>query len=284
MNINNFFREPVSEHTNLLVSISNQLYKGKSKYQEIIVAELLEYGRALILDNLIQLSENDEAYYHESLVHPALFSHENPKEILILGGGDGCAARECLKHNPKEITLVDIDEEVINVSKFYLSNINMNSLEDNRVKVVVEDGIKFVERIDKKYDCIVIDLTDPFGSPIGKKLYSKEFYGIIKRRLKENGIMVTQAGTAFYYYEVYNQVLQNVKQSFLIVREYNVWIPSFGYACCFIIASDSIDPLNISRETIEKRINDRNVKTKFYTPEVHEALFRISLTKKLNKN
>jgi len=277
-------REPVSEHTKLLVSLKSKILEKKSKYQEILIADLIEYGKALVLDNLIQLSESDEAYYHESLVHPAMFSLPKPEKVLILGGGDGCAAREALKHNPNEIVLVDIDEDVVNLSKIYLKELNELALENPKVKVVIEDGKKFVNETNMNFDCIIIDLTDPFGSQIGRELYSKDFYESIKKILKEDGVMVTQTGTAFYYEEVFNYVFENVRNVFKIVRFYNTWIPSFGYACCFIIASQIIDPLKISRGIIEERIKERKVKTKFYSVDVHEALFKIPLVKRLNKS
>lgn len=274
-----YLREPVSEHTTLVVSLKSKILEKKSKYQEILIVDLIEYGKALVLDNLIQLSEKDEYYYHESLVHPAMFSHPNPKHILILGGGDGCAARECLKHNPDKVILVDIDEDVVNISKTYLKEINKSALESDKLKIVIEDGKRFVAETKEKFDCIIIDLTDPFGSPIGRELYSKEFYESINKILNMNGILATQAGTAFYYREVYNDVFKNVCSVFKYVRDYNVWIPSFGYSCCFIIASQYIDPLRVPKKVISARIKERKVITKFYNEKIHNLLLRYPLIK-----
>lgn len=280
MNVN-YFYQPVSSITKLAVGLKEILVNAKTNYQHVIIAELYEYGLSLILDDLIQVAEADEAFYHEALVHPALFLHGDPKKVLIIGGGDGCAAREVLKHNVELIKLVDIDGELVELCKKYLKRINQGALENEKVEVIIMDGKEFIEKENQIYDIIILDLTDPFGPEISKELYSEKFYNKIKRILDSDGILVTQAGTAFYYTEVYDSVLNNLKNIFKFVKDYENWIPSFGYSCCFILASDKHDVRHINEDVLEERIKRKKIELRFYSKDTHISLFKRRITRNL---
>jgi spermidine synthase len=274
-----YYTQPVSKITKLLMGIKEKKLEVKTKYQHCEIIEFLEYGLALVLDKLVQVTEVDEYIYHEMLVHPSLITHDKPSKVLIIGGGDGCVLREVLKHPVNKVTLVDIDGELVEICKKYLTKLNMGSFEDNRVELVIMDGKDYVEISKEIYDCIILDLTDPFGPEISKELYSYNFYKKLKRILDEKGIIVTQAGSSFYFTDVYEEVFKNISGNFKIVREYNVWIPSFGYNCCFITGSDYYDPLSLSLNEINDRINKRNIKTKFYNANTHYNILRIPVLK-----
>jgi len=268
-----YFTQPVSNITKLLVGVKKYIINTKTKYQRLIIADLYEYGKSLILDDLIQITEVDEVYYHELLVHPCLITHPNPKKILIIGGGDGCALREVIKHPIEKVILVDIDGELVEICKEYFKDIHKNSFNDKRAEVIIMDGKEYVEKTNEVFDCIILDLTDPFGPEISKELYSSIFYNKIKKILKEDGIIVTQSGSAFYYKEIYESVYNNISQNFRIVREYSIWIPSFGYSCCFIIGSNIYDPSSLTISTIRERLRKRKIKNKFYNEYIHKSLF-----------
>ena len=237
----------------------------KSKYQEIVVADLEDFGRSLILDGYIQSAELDEYIYHESLVHPAMVLHPNPRKVLIIGGGEGATLREVLKHRTVErVVMVDIDEDVVNVAKQYLEQMHMNAFDDPRAQVVIADGKAYIEKCGEQYDVIILDLTDPYSAEISKELYTEEFYRKVYDRLTDDGIAVTQAGNSFFFEDVYDFVLSNIRKVFPLVFEYNVWIPSFGYACNFILGSKKYDPYTINATEIDKRLTDREVETKFF--------------------
>lgn len=274
-----YFQQPVSRITKLLIGVNRYLVDTRTAYQHVIIAELIEYGLSLILDDLIQVAEVDEAYYHESLVHPALIIHEDPRNVLIIGGGDGCALREVLKHNVERATLVDIDGELVEICKKYLIKLNKGSLEDSRAKIFIMDGREFVDKTKESYDCIILDLTDPFGPEISKELYSYDFYKKISEIMEEKSILITQAGSAFYYGEVFEEVRENIKKNFKHVLEYETWIPSFGYSCCFIMASNSYSLKDFEISKVKERIEARNIKTKFYDPTIHEVLLKKPLTR-----
>lgn len=269
-----FIFQPVSRTTKLVMQVEEVLVRTETKYQKVLIGRLKEYGLSLVLDELLQVAEADEAFYHECLVHPALLSLENPESVLIIGGGDGCALREVLKHDVDEATLVDIDGELVELCKQYLRSINQNSLKDRRARIIIMDGKLFIEKQEKKYDCIISDLTDPYGPEISRELYSKKFFEKISTLLRHEGIFVTQAGSAFYYGEIYEEILRNAASVFKYVKGYEVWVPSFGYSCSFIIASNSKNIEDIREESIEKLIEKRKLKLRYYNASVHLSLLK----------
>ncbi len=273
--------QPISPESYMIMKIRKVLLQKKSKYQNIEIVELSEYGKALILDGLVQSTQVDEYIYHESLVHPAMITHPNPRRVLIIGGGEGATLREVLKHSTvEEAVMVDIDEDVVEICKQHLSELHAGSLYSTKARIVITDGKEFVEKTIDKYDVVILDLTDPYASEIAYELYTEKFYRRIYSILSEDGLMVTQAGSSFYYEETYNRVLDSVKRVFPIVKEYNVWIPSFGYACNFIIGSKKYDSDKLSREEVDERLRARNVSTRFYSGKTHIALMNMPIYRK----
>ena len=265
--------QPSSDNTFMTFKVKRLLALKRSRYQEIVVADIEDFGRSLILDNYIQSSEVDEYIYHESLVHPAMVAHPNPRKVLIIGGGEGATLREVLKHECVEkAVMVDIDREVVEMARKYLEKWHQGAFDDPRAEVVIADGLKYVREVKEKFDVIVLDLTDPYGIEISKKLYSEEFYRAIYNILTDEGLMVTQAGSSFFFEKVYDYVLRSVKSVFPIVVEYNVWVPVFGYANNFIIGSKKYNPLKLGVEEVDNILAKRGVKTRFYNGKTHVAL------------
>ena len=188
--------------------------RKKTAYQEIIILKTFEYGNALMLDGCWMTSDRDEKYYHECLVHPALSNLSKINTVLIIGGGDGGTLRECLKY--KDITaidLVEIDEEVINLSKHFLKKIGGNSWLDKRLKINICDGCKWVKNIKNNYyDAILIDCSDP--SEFANGLFSTDFYKECKRILKENGILATQSESPESFKKIHIEIIQSLKSIF----------------------------------------------------------------------
>jgi spermidine synthase len=251
----------------MVIKVKKLIAIKKSEFQEIIIAECEDFGKALILDGYIQSTVADEFIYHESLVHPAMLLHPNPKRVLIIGGGEGATLREVLKHNTvEEAIMVDIDRDVVELSKEFLPEMHCGSFFDKRARIVIDDGKRFVEKElarKSKYDVVIMDLTDPYSSEIAKDLYSKQFFIKVSNILTPEGIVVTQAGSKYFYDEVYNDVANTVKQVFAHVMEYQVWIPSFGYACNFIVGSKALNPSILTVEYVEEMLKTRGVKTRF---------------------
>ncbi len=271
--------ESVGLNVVMFFKIRRVYFHARSRYQDIIVADVIDFGKALILDGLIQSTERTEYIYHESLVHPAMVLHPSPRRVLILGGGEGATLREALKHSTVErAVMVDIDEMVVEVARKYLQEWHQGSFDDPRSQVVIMDGVKYVEEAigrGEKFDVVIMDLTDPYGPEVSKGLYSREFFEKLSRVLGDDGVLVTQAGNSFYYREVYDKVLENVKSVFPHVAEYMVWVPDFGYANNFILASKRYDPEALGEEEVDKRLRERGVKTRLFNGRYYVALMKM---------
>ncbi|MGC9049753.1 polyamine aminopropyltransferase [Pyrobaculum sp.] len=279
--------EPLSGNTSLLIKINAIYASKKSKYQEILIVETEDYGPALVLDGYIQSTYKDEAYYHEALVQPAMATHPSPQDVLILGGGEGATLREVLKHGTvKKAVMVDIDGDVVELSKKYLPLMHQGAFDDPRAEVRIEDGFVYVEnalRRGEKFDVVIMDLTDPYSSDIAKQLYTPDFFNKIKRILREEGVVVTQAGNSFFFPEAYDMVLKAVRENFPIVAEYNMWIPAFGYAVNYIIGSLVHDPRSLTADEVDRRLSQRGVKTLFYNGRTHIGLMNMPVFRKISR-
>jgi spermidine synthase len=275
--------EPLSGNTTLLIRIKAIHAVKRSKYQTIIIADTEDYDRALILDDYIQSSYQDEHFYHESLVHPAMVTHPAPRDVLILGGGEGATLREVLKHKTvQRAVMVDIDGDVVELSRRYLPEMHQGSFDDPRARVVIEDGFVYVENALKtgdKYDVVIMDLTDPY-TDLAKQLYAPEFFQKIRQILKDDGVVVTQAGNSFFFPDAYDMVLNGVRSVFPIVAEYEVWIPSFGYAVNYILGSLRYDPAALTADEVDKRLKERGVATAFYSGRTHIGLMNLPIHRK----
>jgi len=280
LNGEKFYVEPLAKHTLTLTKIKKVYFTKKSKYQLIEVIESYDYGLGLYLDHSTQLSESDEYIYHEIFVHPAMLSHPNPKKILIIGGGDGGVLREVLKHPTVEkAVLVEIDEEVIKAVKKYLSFIPQNAFDDPRAKILIEDGVKYVNNTTEKYDVIFMDATDDIGPSV--PLYKVEFYKAIRDILNDKGIFITQALGLEQHKGALEKIYFDLKRVFRIVDYYYIYVPSFCNRWGFVSASDQYNIMEIEKSELEKRFKNRKIKTKYYNPEVHIALQIMRKTIKL---
>ena len=184
----------------------------------------------LFLNRTIQFSSADEHRYHEMLVHVALLYHPNPKHVLILGGGENLAAREVLKHESVQvIDVVDIDSMMFHLSKTnkHLRRINANAASDSRVRMIVDDAFTYLKNNAQRYDVIIADLPEPSSDALAK-LYSRQFYMLVRRSLHPNGLFVTQSGEINLSNLSYNCILNTVASVFNHVKGYHTLVPSFG--------------------------------------------------------
>jgi len=203
------------------------LIKKTSKYQEIIVIENEYYGKALMLDGCWMTSLKDEKYYHECLVHPALSSIDEKSNVLIIGGGDGGTVRECVKYSQiSKIDLVEIDEEVIKISKEFLREIGGEAWNDKRLEIHVDDGVKWVKKTrDNFYDVIFIDCSDP--SEFSNLLFSDFFYKECKRILTPKGILATQSESPESFKKIHINILKTLKNIFKFSETMYSFVPIY---------------------------------------------------------
>ena len=222
-----WFSEPHTPDVKLSIRVDKQLYSGESDLQRIDVFESKEFGRILVLDGYIMLTEKDEFIYHEMIVHVPMAVHPKVQKVLVIGAGDGGAVRELAKYPEiEQIDLVEIDKQVIQVSKEYLPKVSC-ALDDERLYIFYEDGLKFVRSRENEYDLIIVDSTDPFGP--GEGLFTKEFYGNCYKALKEDGIMVNQHESPFYEADATAcmRAHKRIVESFPVSRVYQAHIPTY---------------------------------------------------------
>lgn len=268
------FNTPFSWHVR---GIRRVLYSGVTKYQRIAIVEFEDLGKALILDGKTQSSAYDEFVYHESLVHPVMITHPSPRRVLILGGGEGATAREVLRYGSvEEVVMVDIDDEVIRVVKEYLPEMSQGAFDDPRLRLVISDGRKFLEESRDRYDVIILDLTDPLEGGPSYLLYTVEFYNIVKDRLSEDGLMVTQATSTHYSVRTFATIYRTVSSVFPIARAYHVYMPAFDSTWGFVIGSKKLDPTALQPEEVDRRIRERvRGELRFYEGVIHSAIFAL---------
>ncbi|KAI6182496.1 PABS domain-containing protein [Aphelenchoides bicaudatus] len=174
----------------LSLQVEEILVNKKSDFQEVLVFKSKSHGNVLVLDGIIQCTEFDEFAYHEMLAHLPLFAHSNPKQVLIIGGGDGGVVREVLKHESVErVVLCEIDPVVVEVSRQHLPTISC-ALNNPRLDLQITDGIEYLKCHQQEFDVIITDSSDPIGP--AKNLYEREFYSLLKSALRPNGIVASQ--------------------------------------------------------------------------------------------
>ncbi len=266
-----WFSEPHTPNVKLSIRVERQLYSGESDFQRIDVFESPEFGRFLVLDGYIMLTEKDEFIYHEMMVHVPMAVHPHVRRVLVIGAGDGGVVRELTKYPEiEQIDLVEIDEQVIHVCREFLPEISCR-LDENRVHIYYEDGLRFVRAREDAYDLIIVDSTDPFGP--GEGLFTREFYGNCYKALKEDGIMVNQHESPFYQADATAcmRAHKRIVETFPISKVYQAHIPTYPSGhWLFGFASKKYHPL---RELDKDRFLDRELDTRYYTPRLHEGAF-----------
>ena len=260
-----FFREsdPVSPII-YTYKINSVLYSGRSQYQEIQVLDTPEFGRILVLDGVVQLTERDEFFYHEMLAHVALHVHLCPKNVLIIGGGDGGTLREVTKHElVKNVQLIELDNEVIEISKRYFPSLS-KGFSDERVKIDEMDGSRFVRDTTEKYDVVLVDSTDPVGS--ARNLFSEQFFSDVFSVLNKEGILVIQTESLHFHRQFVKEIQEKLGRSFKIVGIYTVPLATYaGNWWTFSIASKKFMPYIPNRKLA--------FSTKYYDEQVHKNAF-----------
>lgn len=261
-----WYTEKQTENFGITMKINKTLHTEQTDFQYLEMAETAEWGNMLFLDGMVMTSEKDEFVYHEMVAHVPLFTHPNPENVLVVGGGDGGVIREILKHpSVKRATLVDIDGKVIEYSKKFLPTI-ASGLEDARVEVIVGDGFLHIAESDNEYDVIMVDSTEPVGPAVN--LFTKGFYAGISKALKEDGIFVAQSDNPWFKADLIQQVQSDVREIFPITKLYLANIPTYPSGLwAFTIGSKKYDPLAVPAE----RFHD--IDTKYYTKELHNAAF-----------
>ena len=269
--MNFWFSENHTPNVKISIRVDRQLYSGKSEFQRIDVFDSPEFGRFLTLDGYMMLTEKDEFIYHEMITHVPMAVHPLAKKVLVIGAGDGGVIRELTRYPEIEhIDMVEIDPLVVEVCRKYLPKAACR-LDDPRLSIHYEDGLKYVRFKENEYDLIIVDSTDPFGP--GEGLFTREFYGNCYKALKEDGIMVNQHESPFYAEdaEACKRAHKRIVESCPISRVYQAHIPTnpsgpgrFGF---------SSKKYQTLKDLGETRWNLRGLDCRYYTTTLHKGAF-----------
>jgi spermidine synthase len=269
-----WFHETLHPAMRQCLKVGKVLYRKNTEFQDLTIFETPAFGRVLTLDGVIQTTEADEFIYHEMLTHPAILAHGNVRHVLIIGGGDGGALREVLRHPVETVALVEIDRTVIDLCRKYLPSIAGGAFEDRRTRVVIGDGIRFVAESGADFDLIIVDSTDPVGPATG--LFQPEFYRHCKERLGKSGILITQNGVPFIQGEEITSTYRAFRPLFRDPTFYLAPVPTYtGGFLAFGWGSQNPDHRTHAGETIAARFKASKIKTRYYNPDIHLAAFAL---------
>jgi spermidine synthase len=254
--------------------VDRVLYDSETAHQRLRLFENGTFGRVLTLDDVVQTTEGDNFIYHEMMAHVPILAHGAARRVLIVGGGDGGLAREVLRHpGVAHVTMVEIDAGVVAFSKQYLPALSAGAFEDPRLELVIADGAAFMAEAGEPFDVILVDSTDPIGP--GEVLFTDSFYGHARRRLAENGILVTQNGVPFLQPSELTQTMQAFKALFADWTCYLCGVPSYaGGPMALGWATDGMaraTPLAV----LQTRFAAAGLSPDYYTPAVHQAAFAL---------
>ena len=255
----NWFIESVYTDLNVMLKVREVFYSGSTAYQKVEVLDSELFGRSLVLDGKTQSTERDEHIYHETLVHPAMLCHPDPKQVFIGGGGEGGTLREVLCHNSVEMaTMVDLDSEVVALCRQYLPNHHLGSFDDPRTNLIHEDARAYLQNTPDLYDVIILDLVDPLEGGTAALLYTQEFYALAKARLNSGGVLVTQSGPAglLSFKECFTTIFNTLGTLFDHIKAVQVHVPAFQTLWGFTIVSDTAFP-EVSEDDAESELARR---------------------------
>lgn len=254
-----FIAEESNRHDAYHYRILGLVAAKRTAFQNVVIADTRNYGRALFLDGAIQSAEDDEALYHEMMVQPAMLFHDAPRDVLIIGGGEGASLREALYHHTvRRVTMVDLDADVVDLCRAHLPSWHRGAFEDSRTDLRIGDGRRFIEESDDLFDVIIVDVVDMLDNGPAQALYTRQFYEAARHRLRPGGIMAIQALEFSHLdYKGHAAMARTLRTIFPEVHSYRAGIPSFLSNWGFLIASDHVDPTAIDAATIDRTIERR---------------------------
>lgn len=269
-----WFQEQLYQGFSQRLAVTEWLLEKQTPFQRIQIFETPIFGKVLALDGAIQITERDNHIYHEMLVHVPMFAHGDVKDVLIVGGGDGGTLREVLKHPVDSVTMVEIDSEVVELSRRFFPGVSGDAFLDDRADIVIEDAYRYLAEEKRRFDLILVDSTDPVGA--AALLFSREFYQRCFMRLSDSGMIVIQSGSPPFQPEATEDETKPFLSVFGQLQDYIAPVPSYPMGMVALrgasMAGDSLSPCI---DTIRRRIEKQPIATKYYEPETHRAAFEL---------
>lgn len=265
--------ETFNPHFRCALEADAVLYEGNTGFQDLIIFDNKTFGRVMMLDGVIQLTDKDEFIYHEMMAHVPLFALERPKSVLIIGGGDGGVLREVLKHESVEsVVHCEIDKVVVDKSLEFFPGISQGAFEDKRLELLIGDGIKYVNETERRFDVIIVDSTEPIGP--ARVLFTEEFFAACQKCLAPGGVFIGQNGLPFLYPEHLAESGQILRGLFADAACFMCTQPAyFGGPFALAWAGNDPETRKVSTAAIAERYAASGIKTRYYNPQVHTASF-----------
>lgn len=268
-----WFTESLHPYIGQKLKIERVICQITTEFQELLIFENKFFGKVLVLDGIIQITERDEFIYHEMLSHVPIMFHDNPSDLLIIGGGDGGILREVLKHRSvQKVVMVELDPIVVENCKHFFPEVSRGAFDDPRLQLIIGDGLDYVSTTQNRHDIIIVDSPDPIGP--ASKLFSSNFYQNCRRILSKNGILVTQNGVPFFQRDELLSSTRRLKKYFEDVTIYRAPIPTYqGGDMAFGWATSSQDLRATPREELSRRFTASSITTSYYDPAIHMTAF-----------
>jgi len=254
---------------------SKLIEASKTRFQDLEIHETPQFGKLFRLDGCFMTSEREEFVYHETLIHPALAALSAPKRVLIIGGGDGGAAEEALKHpSLDQVVMVELDEKVVEIAKQHFGAIHRGAFVHPKLKLLIDDGLKYLAETKEKFDHIALDLPDPIGPATA--LYEEAFFRDCKRSLAPGGVLTLHMGSPWSRPDRVRMLYGRLAKMFKIARPYTMFIPLYGCLWSMCACSDSTDVASVGATEIDARVSARGVThLQYYNGATHQALFAL---------
>lgn len=268
-----WYTENHTDNVRFSLKVKEHIFSESSEFQKLDILDTYEYGKLMTLDGLVMLTEKDEFVYHDMIVHTAMAVNPGIRKALVIGGGDGGTVRELMRYSSIEhVDMVEIDKLVVDAARKYFPTTS-SELDNPKVTVLYEDGIKFIEGKNDIYDLILIDSTDPIGP--GEGLFTTSFYQNCFHALTKEGILINQNETPVYdkFFEVGISSHRKLKKMFPMVKVYQAHIPTYpGGYWLFNFASKRFNPID---DLKEDAWNDLKIPTKYYNTALHKGCFSL---------
>lgn len=250
----------------LALHVQERLVSTRTEYQDLEIVRTAAFGKTLLLDRRIMVTEQDEPFYHEMLVHPAMLAHPCPERIAVVGGGDGGALREVLRHpTVRRVTLVEIDREVVALSREHLREVHRGAWDDTRVQVVISPAEEALPRVRQAFDVLIVDSTDPVGP--GEALFRRGFLAACRAALRSGGWAAFQGGSPFYHPDVLRGLVGDLRGLFQRVTPYVGFVPSYPSGLwAYVLATDEGE--GVGEGVLQARFRERGLRTRYYIPRL----------------
>lgn len=254
----------------------DMLVNQRSEFQHIQIFDTEALGRVMTLDGVVQITERDEASYSEMLSHLPMIEHGAVKRVMIVGGGDGAIAEECLKHPGVEVDMCEIDGQVVQACKQHFAHVNKGAFDDPRFHLHIEDAFEFLKsaQAEGRYDLIIADRPDPIGP--AQVLFATEFYELLKRALSDRGIAVFQNGCPFFQKDELVETMKQLRAVFPHAGTYLTVTPTYiGGFMALTWASRGTDLGTLPQDEVARRIDAIGLATDHYNASLHTAAFAL---------